>query len=111
MTHVKKFKLRWRNEVRIKVFFKTDKLPIPYRQRFMALIKKILSKQSPEYKKILYPDQGSSHSKKVKPDIFGDETVAAAILDRLLHHSYPFFINGKSYRIKQLYEKIDVEKK
>jgi len=44
-------------------------------------------------------------------DIFGDETVAAAILDRLLHHSYPFFINGKSYRIKQLYEKIDVEKK
>ena len=26
----------------------------------------------------------------------GDEVVAAAILDRLLHHSYPFLINGKT---------------
>ena len=45
-----------------------------------------------------------NNSKKVFEewdDIFGDETVAA-ILDRLLHHSYPFFINGKSYRIKPL---------
>ncbi|WP_028844134.1 CRISPR-associated endoribonuclease Cas6 [Thermodesulfovibrio thiophilus] len=57
--------------MRFKVFFKTDKLPILYRQRFMALIKEILSKQSPEYKKILYPDQGFSHSKKVKPFTFG----------------------------------------
>lgn len=57
--------------MRLKVFFKTAKLPILYRQRFMALIKEILSKQSPEYKKILYPDQGSSHSKKVKPFTFG----------------------------------------
>jgi len=34
--------------------------------------------------------------------IFGDEVVAAAIIDRLLHHSYPFYINGKSYRMKNL---------
>ena len=34
--------------------------------------------------------------------IFGDEIIAAAIIDRLLHHSYVFFINGKSYRIKNL---------
>jgi len=34
--------------------------------------------------------------------IFGDEVIAAAIIDRLLHHSYVFFINGKSYRIKNL---------
>jgi DNA replication protein DnaC len=34
--------------------------------------------------------------------IFGDDVVAAAIIDRLLHHGYPFFINGKSYRLKNL---------
>ena len=33
-------------------------------------------------------------------DIFNDEVVASAILDRMLHHSYPFFINGKSFRLK-----------
>lgn len=44
-------------------------------------------------------------------EIFGDEVVAAAILDRLLHHSYPFFINGKSYRMKELYEKMELKKK
>lgn len=36
-------------------------------------------------------------------DIFaGDEVVAAAILDRLLHHSYPFLINGKSFRLNMI---------
>lgn len=34
--------------------------------------------------------------------IFQDDVVAAAILDRLLHHSYPFFIQGKSFRMKNL---------
>jgi DNA replication protein DnaC len=34
--------------------------------------------------------------------IFQDDIVAAAILDRLLHHSYPFFIQGKSFRMKEL---------
>jgi len=32
--------------------------------------------------------------------IFQDDVVASAILDRLLHHSYPFFIQGKSFRMK-----------
>jgi DNA replication protein DnaC len=36
-------------------------------------------------------------------EIFNDDVVAAAILDRLLHHSYPFLINGKSYRMKQIF--------
>ena len=35
-------------------------------------------------------------------EIFNDDVVAAAILDRLLHHSYPFFINGKSFRLKNI---------
>jgi DNA replication protein DnaC len=34
--------------------------------------------------------------------IFQDDVVASAILDRLLHHSYPFFIQGKSFRTKNL---------
>ena len=32
--------------------------------------------------------------------IFNDEVIAAAIIDRLLHHSHLFIINGPSYRIK-----------
>lgn len=35
-------------------------------------------------------------------EIFTDDVVASAILDRLLHHSYPFLINGKSYRLKNI---------
>jgi DNA replication protein DnaC len=32
--------------------------------------------------------------------VFGDETIAAAILDRLLHHSHAIVIKGESYRLK-----------
>ena len=35
-------------------------------------------------------------------DIFGDAVLANAILDRLLHHSHIFVINGKSYRTKDI---------
>ncbi len=34
--------------------------------------------------------------------VFGDDVLAAAILDRLLHHSHAVVINGHSYRMKQL---------
>lgn len=37
-------------------------------------------------------------------EIFGDITLANAILDRLLHHSHIININGKSYRLK---DKVD----
>ena len=33
-------------------------------------------------------------------DYLGDEVLASAILDRLLHHSYTFNIRGNSYRLK-----------
>jgi DNA replication protein DnaC len=33
--------------------------------------------------------------------VFGDEVLAAAILDRLLHHSHTLVIQGDSYRLKQ----------
>jgi DNA replication protein DnaC len=33
--------------------------------------------------------------------VFGDEVLAAAILDRLLHHSHTLLIQGESYRLRQ----------
>ncbi|MNK97449.1 transposase/IS protein [compost metagenome] len=33
--------------------------------------------------------------------VFGDDVIAAAILDRLLHHSHVLTIQGDSYRLKQ----------
>ena len=33
--------------------------------------------------------------------VFGDEMIAAAVLDRLLHHSHNLVIRGESYRLKQ----------
>jgi len=35
-------------------------------------------------------------------EIFNDDVIASAILDRLLHHSYPFLIDGPSWRMKAL---------
>ncbi len=37
-------------------------------------------------------------------EIFGEPVIANAILDRLLHHSIVFNINGKSYRTKDIVE-------
>lgn len=33
--------------------------------------------------------------------VFGDDVLAAAILDRLLHHSHTLMINGESFRLRQ----------
>jgi DNA replication protein DnaC len=33
--------------------------------------------------------------------VFGDEVLATAILDRLLHHSHTFLITGESYRLRE----------
>lgn len=33
--------------------------------------------------------------------VFGNDVIAAAILDRLLHHSHTLMIQGESYRLKQ----------
>ena len=35
-------------------------------------------------------------------EVFNDDVVAAAVLDRLLHHCYPFLINGRSFRLKDI---------
>ena len=45
-------------------------------------------------------------------EVFGDTTIASAIIDRLVHHSVIMNIKGKSYRIKDLIqEDLDEEKK
>jgi len=56
--------------MRIRVTFKTSELPVLYRHRFMALIKEALEKSDPAYKKSLYPDKDSEHSKITKPFCF-----------------------------------------
>ena len=33
--------------------------------------------------------------------VFGDDMIASAVLDRLLHHSHTLVIQGDSYRLKQ----------
>ena len=33
--------------------------------------------------------------------VFGDEELATAILDRLLHHSHTLLITGESYRLRE----------
>jgi DNA replication protein DnaC len=38
-------------------------------------------------------------------EIFGDEVIASAVLDRLLHHSHIIAIQGASYRIREKQEK------
>ena len=40
-------------------------------------------------------------------DVFNDNTLANAILDRLLHHSSIINISGSSYRIKDKLEHLD----
>ena len=41
-------------------------------------------------------------------EIFDDTTVAAAILDRLLHHGTVLTINGPSYRMRRHHERLDI---
>ncbi|MGI6759459.1 MAG: ATP-binding protein [Bacilli bacterium] len=40
-------------------------------------------------------------------EVFGDITIANAILDQLLHHSHIIKIAGRSYRIKDKIESVN----
>ena len=44
-------------------------------------------------------------------EVFGDNTLANAILDRLLHHSHVINITGNSYRTKDKFDKFETTKK
>jgi len=39
--------------------------------------------------------------------IFEDNVVAAAIIDRLVHHAKIFYINGNSYRLKDKLKRVN----
>ena len=43
----------------------------------------------------------SNRSVEEWDEVFGDQVVAAAILDRLLHHSHVVTIRGDSYRLRE----------
>jgi DNA replication protein DnaC len=43
----------------------------------------------------------SNHPVQEWDEVFGDQVVAAAILDRLLHHSHVLTIRGDSYRLRE----------
>ena len=40
-------------------------------------------------------------------ELFNDNILANAVLDRLLHHAYVFNITGESYRIKDIISKME----
>lgn len=56
--------------MRFKITFKTEKLPILYRHRFMALIKEALERVDKTYKQSLYPQKEAELSKITKPFCF-----------------------------------------
>ena len=51
-----------------------------------------LSSRIPEFERVPLPDDWGH--------IFADTTIAAALIDRLLHHCVPITINGDSYRLR-----------
>lgn len=44
-------------------------------------------------------------------EVFSDNVLANAILDRLLHHSHVINIKGNSYRIKNKIGELEIDKK
>jgi len=56
--------------MRVRLTFKTERLPILYRHRFMALIKDALEHSDQDYKKSLYPNEPLKKSKIPKPFCF-----------------------------------------
>lgn len=60
------------------------------------LLFQLLAKRYEKYSTIVTSNQQFSKW----GEVLSDSTLASAILDRLLHHSYVFNIKGNSYRIK-----------
>lgn len=58
-----------------------------------------MAAQFPENEQVPAPDEWGQ--------VFGDEVLATAILDRLLHHCDVVAINGPSYRLKNRLKAIE----
>lgn len=70
---------------------------LPFDKQGANLFFQLISKRYEKNSIILTSNKGFSDW----GEIFGDNTVASAILDRLLHHSTVINIKGESYRLKE----------
>ncbi len=70
---------------------------LPFEQRSAHLFFQLVSRRYERGSLLITTNQAVTQWGSV----FGDEVLAAAILDRLLHHSHALVIQGESYRLKQ----------
>lgn len=70
---------------------------LPFEKRSAHLFFQLVARRYEKGSMLLTTNQLVTHWGTV----FGDEVLAAAILDRLLHHSHTMVIQGESYRLKQ----------
>lgn len=69
---------------------------LPFEKRSAHLFFQLVSKRYERGSMLLTTNQSVSQWGAV----FGDDVLAAAILDRLLHHSHAITINGESFRLR-----------
>jgi DNA replication protein DnaC len=70
---------------------------LPFERRSAHLLFQLVAKRYERGSMLITTNQAVTQWGQV----FGDEVLAAAILDRLLHHSHTLVITGESYRLKQ----------
>ena len=70
---------------------------LPFEKRSAHLFFQLVAKRYERGSMLVTTNQLVTHWGSV----FGDEVLAAAILDRLLHHSHTLLIQGESYRLRQ----------
>lgn len=70
---------------------------LPFERRSAHLFFQLVAKRYEKGSMIITTNQSVAQWGQV----FGDDVIAAAVLDRLLHHSHTLVIQGESYRLKQ----------
>lgn len=70
---------------------------LPFERRSAHLFFQLIARRYEKGSTMITTNQAVIHW----GNVFGDEVIAAAILDRLLHHSHVLTIQGDSYRLKQ----------
>lgn len=70
---------------------------LPFERRSAHLLFQLVAKRYERGSLLITTNQAVTQWGQV----FGDEVLAAAILDRLLHHSHTLMIQGESYRLRQ----------
>lgn len=70
---------------------------LPFERRSAHLFFQLVAKRYEKASTLITTNQSVTQWGSV----FGDDVIAAALLDRLLHHSHTLVIQGESYRLKQ----------